>query len=252
MEAIRSGFRRNQLAFPAHGKFGAGDVFRPAGVPEQIDVGLDLFVNQLFEIRIAIISGRQARLAVFGLKVFRRYQDAVLRRPMDHVLRYRTNHDGRSKHELIVNAIGLFIGGKIHRQAAHDCVAAVGHLPGQRINVGHQAVAQVVEFDEDIGELAELPDFARGFRAVRPEDGGKRAQLKHAGIKFLVGGVLAAVGKHPFVTADVESADIKRPIRNPGHAMVQAGRDLFFVNIPVRADVARPRGGGGALLAGEG
>jgi len=33
--------------------------------------------------------------------------------------------------------------------------------------------------------------------------------------------------------------------------MVQAG-EISFVNIPVRADVARPRGGGGALLAGKG
>ena len=170
---------------------------------------------------------------------------------MEHVFRDRANHDGRAKHELIVNAVGFLVGGKIHRQAAHDRVAAVGHLPGERIDVGHQAVAQVVKFDEDIGELAELPDFTRGFRAMRPEDGRKGAQLKHAGVKFLVGGVFAAIGEHPFVTADVESADVKRPIRNSGHAMIYAGGDLLLVNIPVRADVARPRGGGGALLSGK-
>ena len=96
-----------------------------------INARLDLFVCERFEFRIPVIFCQNSRLAVIGPEMFRCNQDAVLGRPMKHVLCDRTNHDGRPEHELVVNMIGLFIRGEIHRQTAHHRVTVIGHLPGK-------------------------------------------------------------------------------------------------------------------------
>ena len=128
----------------------------------------------------------------------------------------------------------------------------MGDLPAQRIDVRQQPVSQLVELYQRVAILAKLPDLAWSFRAVGPEDGRESPQLEHPGVQFLIRRILAAVGEDAPLTAERKRADVEGPIRNAGHAVIDARGDLFPVDVPVRADVSGPGRCRGPLLAGEG
>jgi hypothetical protein len=75
---------------------------------------------------------------------------------------------------------------EIHDQRTHHRAGILGHFTGERINVGHQAVAQFVEFDDGLirrtGVSAKSPRFTGLEFAVQPRDRAECSELKPAGI----------------------------------------------------------------------
>ena len=67
----------------------------------------------------------------------RRNQHALSGRTVEGiVLGDRTDHQGGSEHELVLNVVGIPVSRKVHRQAPHEGIALWGDLPGVRVDVG--------------------------------------------------------------------------------------------------------------------
>src|SRR6266498_1345540 len=122
-------------------------------------------------------------------------------------------------------------------------------LPAERIDVGQQAIAQVVELHQRVAIFGEAPGLAGKIGTVSAEDWSERSELVHAREEFLISRVLPAIGKHAALSAKEECADIQCPVRNSRHAVVHTRGDLFAVNVPTGADIASPGGCGRALLS---
>ena len=131
---------------------------------------------------------------------------------------------------------------EVHHQRPHRSVALVGRLPGQRVDVGQQAVAQTVKADQDLLRVGAVrPQFVLIGLAgsMHAEDRAKGAELKPADKQLAIGRVVGI--------ARDESADVGGPVGNAGESKVQAGGNLAAKAEPVGVDVARPRGDGIAL-----
>src|SRR5208283_4236541 len=64
-------------------------------------------------------------------------------------LKHRTNENGGSKHELVANVTNSWIRAPIHNEWPLDTVVVTCDPPGQRVDVWHQAVPELVELDQD-------------------------------------------------------------------------------------------------------
>ena len=133
-------------------------------------------VKSPIEIHAFIILARKSRFAIEINQVLRldnpsgvRFAPGII-----HRLHYRIHEYGRAEHKLIVDIIDLAVACKIKRKSAHDRIIVVCHFPAERINIGHQPVAKVVEFQLCVVRpgsfFAEPPDLARSAAAMDPED----------------------------------------------------------------------------------
>src|ERR1019366_1474161 len=104
----------------------------------------------------------------------------------------------------------------------------------------------MVVFDQGGLRLGELPEFRFALISVNSLYGTEGAVLEPAGQK--IGIVIRSV----LVSGAEESAAIGRPIGQAREANIQACGDLAAKRLPVRGDIARPQGGGVALLPGIG
>jgi len=74
-------------------------------------------------------------------------------------LRYRIHQERWAVHKFVPCVLGAHIAAEIHYQRTHGSIAVVRRLPGQRIGVRQQAIAQAIEVDENLLRV----------RSVRPE-----------------------------------------------------------------------------------
>src|SRR5690606_19038170 len=129
---------------------------------------------------------------------------------------------------------------EVEGERPHHGVALAGDLVRQRVDVGEQAVAQPAVTGHDLlGPLTERPQLVLVTRrAVEAEDRAEGAVLEPADDR------LAAP-----VPAG-EPADVAGPVGHARGTEVEPGGDLLAEGVPVVLDVARPDGGGVALLPG--
>ena len=119
----------------------------------------------------------------------------------------------------------------------------MGHLPGDRVDVRQQPVAQPFERLQGLlGGLVELPELLTWAGAMHAEHGRERAELEPAHKQFLVFRVLRIPAE--------EAADIGVPVRNAADGEVQARGNLLPEDVPGAVDIAGPRDGRVALLPG--
>src|SRR5208337_2387463 len=64
-------------------------------------------------------------------------------------LKHRANQDCGPKHELITHVASLRIGSPVHYEWPLDGVVLVGDAPSERIDVGHEAIPELVVVDQD-------------------------------------------------------------------------------------------------------
>ena len=99
------------------------------------------------------------------------------------------NEDGGSEHELVGDVVGVGVGAPVHDEGTHEGVVVVGDAPCGGVDVGHEAVAELVVLNEDGLDLGVGPDLVVGAVAVGAEDGAEGSELEPAGVELLEGGV---------------------------------------------------------------
>ena len=131
-------------------------------------------------------------------------------------LKHRVDEERRTEHELITDVPNSEIGAPIHYQRTLDRVVLVRHSPRQRINIGHQAVAQLVVIDENRLDFIEGPDLILRPVTMRAENRAEGSVLEPACIEFLELWVLNRI-----VVRRPIAADIGCPIRISGKREIQ-------------------------------
>ena len=198
--------------------------------------GLAAFDALLGPVVVPVGPGRQVDLAAGGaLFGHRRYQK------------------GRAEHVLVAQIGHLGVVGEIQRQRAHERRAGEPGLVAQRVDVGHQLIAQAqVLFQNRLSLFAVGPDFVGVPAAVGAEDGQKRGVLEPAGIKLRVVIVAAHVGASVgwiqqrlvgwmVLSGQIlPSAGVVGPVGQPRSRKIQAGGNLPLERVPGGIDVGRP------------
>ena len=159
---------------------------------------------------------------------------------------HRVDQDGRTEHELVAEVPGLRIRAPVHHERALDGVVLVRYLPGHRIDIRHEPVAEAIVIDQNGFDSVKAPQLVVRPMPVRSEDGTERAVFKPARVEFLECGVCERIVMRRPVTANVGG-----PIRITRQSEIETCRDLV-VQAPIGAvDITRPDGGTNALLAEE-
>src|ERR1022692_2437971 len=116
--------------------------------------GLAPFCPLVSPVVVPVGAGRQVDLAA-GRALFRN----------------RSHKEGRAKHVLIAQVGYVGIEREIERKRAHEWCTSEPGLVRERVNVGHELVAQAqVLFQNWLGLAAVGPDLVGGAAAVSPED----------------------------------------------------------------------------------
>ena len=152
-----------------------------------------------------------------------------------------------AEHELVADVPDLRVLAPIHHQGALHGVVILMHAPGQRVDVGHQPIAQLVIGKQGLFSLREGPGLIVLAVAVGAEDGAEDAVLIPAGQQFLE----ARVGFVAHIRLPV-AADVGGPVGIAGEGKVHAGGHLVRQPPEGAVDIARPHGCAHALLAEEG
>src|SRR5579863_5849007 len=130
-------------------------------------------------------------------------------------LKHRTNENRGAKHELVAYVTNRGIRAPIHDQRALDGVVLIRNSPSEGIDVGHEAVAKLVEVDQDRLYFVVRPNLVLRPVSVRAEDRAEDSVLKPACIEFLK----LRVGKRFFMRWPV-TTDIRCPIGISGKCKV--------------------------------
>src|SRR6185437_12377379 len=148
-------------------------------------------------------------------------------------LEYRINQNCRTKHELVAEIPGVWIGAEVHHQRTHDRGVLARHLPGERIDVWHQTVTELVVFSEDRFNLRIAPELVLRAMTVTAEDGTEDSVLKPARVELLIIRFLnVALDRRPV------AADVGCPVWVAGKREVQARRNLMLQSPPGAVDIA--------------
>ena len=134
------------------------------------------------------------------------------------------NEEVGAEHELVGDVADLGVGAPVHHERALDGVVVAGDAPGEGVDVGHEAVAELVVLEQDGLDAVVGPELVVVAVAVGAKDGAEGAELKPAGVEILVGGIelgFAGVGL-------VVAADVGGPVGHAGEGEVEAGGDLVL------------------------
>ena len=117
----------------------------------------------------------------------------------------------------------------VHDERAHEGEPEAVCLPGERVGVGEETVAQLRVAAADRFDLRTVRPWnvLAPDPAVGSEDGAEGAKLEPACVE------LTALGD-----GMEEPANVRRPIWHPGHAKAETGGNLASESSPVRTDVA--------------
>ena len=179
------------------------------------------------------------------------------------VVAHRTGHQRRTEHPLVADVLHAAVAVEVHHQSSHQRVVLEVCPTGQRIEVGHEAIAQLVVVDERlVGRMlvgCNVPDFTQRPLAVSTEQRDEGTKLVPTRLQLtpffqvfvlLTRLVEELLGSH-IAILHAESSLVHTPEGHARHRVVQSGRHLRTHILPASADVAAPRGGGIALLAGK-
>src|ERR1019366_4208124 len=111
------------------------------------------------------------------------------------------------------------------------------YLPGQRIDIRHQPVSELVVAHQDGLNSVEAPQLVMRPVAMSAEDGTEGAVLKPARVELLESGI----GERVVVGRPV-SANVGGPIWIPRQREIETGRDLVAQGPVGAVDVSRPDG----------
>ncbi len=111
------------------------------------------------------------------------------------LLRDRGHQEGRAKHVFVAEVGHFGVVGKIQRQGAQEGRSGEPGLVAERIDVGHELVAQAqVLLQNRLGLLAVGPDLVVPPAAVGAQDGQEGGVLEPARVKLRVIVVAADIG----------------------------------------------------------
>src|SRR6202158_5789140 len=160
------------------------------------------------------------------------------------LFQYWIHQYGRPEHELVPNVPGPRINAPVHDQRPLYGVILIGHSPRQRVNVWHQAVAQLVVVEKDGLNFVVGPKLIVSTMTVGAEYGAEYSEFKPAGVKLLVHGVIG----RPVIRLPIPS-NIGCPIGVAGKREVQTGCHLMAQSPVGAVNIAGPDGRPYALLA---
>src|SRR6185437_7558101 len=136
-------------------------------------------------------------------------------------LQHWVDEERRAEHELITNVANSDIGAPIHYQWPLDGVVVICYSPCQGIDIGHEAVAQLVVVDKNRLDPIEGPDLILRTVTMRAKNRAEGSVLEPACIEFLEFRVL-----HRVVMRRPIPANIGCPIGVSGEREVQPCRHL--------------------------
>src|SRR5277367_3727158 len=141
---------------------------------------------------------------------------------------YGIYENGRAEEKLIADILRENVFAEVHDERAHDGVTLARRFPGQRIDIRHQPVAEIVVRGEGFLRVWAIgPNFVLicGARAMRAEDRAERAELKPANVELAVCGIIGIRG--------YEAADVRGPVGETGNGVVEAGGNLTAEGFPI-------------------
>ena len=103
---------------------------------------------------------------------------------------HRAYQDLRPEEKLIADLPGGPVLAEVHHQRTLNGRILAGYLPGQRVNVGQQPVAQLVEGQQRGIDAVIDPHLVLRPVSVGAKDRAEDAVLEPASIKLLVGRVI--------------------------------------------------------------
>ena len=166
------------------------------------------------------------------------------------ILGYGSDQERRPKQIFVAHIPHALVGGEIHHQPAHDRSVLEVSVGAERVDVGHQPVAQLVVPDHRaIGRRRgrrHFENLALDVLAVAAEDRGEGPELEPAGVELPPFGKVRRARLNEAILHRV-AADVVAPIGHARHREIDPGRNLFAQIVPPRCDVARPDRGTRAL-----
>src|ERR1019366_5367396 len=137
-------------------------------------------------------------------------------------LKHRANENRGPKHELVANVTNPRIRAPIHDQRALDGVVLIRDSPSEGIDVGHEAIAKLVEVDYDRLDFVIGPNLVFRSVSVRAEDRAEDSVLEPACVEFLKFRIVKW-----FVMRWPVTTDVRCPVGISGKCKIEPSCDLM-------------------------
>ena len=176
------------------------------------------------------------------------------------VITNRTCHQGRTEHPLVADILYFLVTVKVHHQGTHQGIVPEMSPTCHRIEVRHQAIAQLVIIDERLISRmlirSNIPNLTQRPLTMTAEKGNEGTKLVPTCLQLtplfqvfvlLTCAVEKLLGCH-IAVLHTETALVHTPEGDTGNRVVESCRHLGTHILPTGSDITTPRSGGETLL----